>query len=379
MNDKQLTGTLATLGGNRRSFVKKLGLAGAVLGAVAETNVAKGQSTSTGYTDFDIVNFALNLEYLEAEFYTMATTGAYIDSVGIPITGPIGTPGATTGGNLVTFTDPQVAAIALELANDERQHVLLLQDAVTSLGGQYIAKPAINLEALGIGFGSQAEFLTLARAFEDIGITAYAGGATLIVNSAVLGYAARILAVEALHSGSIRNAVERLGVVVAALDPADIIPPPAGTLYFPTNNQALVETRTVQQVHYIAYGGVANATSGGFFPAGTNNGYQPFTVASATPATYDGATLTASPNPIASTPGVAGQTTISWSAPAATVIEIHLGSPDGPLFTHNINTGSMQTGDWVTNGLVFYLQDVSLGQALTSTYTLATLTVTVTT
>jgi hypothetical protein len=377
MNDTQLTANLEKIGANRRSFVKKLALAGAVLGAAAETKTLQAQS-ATGYTDFDIVNFALNLEYLEAEFYTVATTGAYIDSLGIPITGAVGTAGATSGGNLVTFTDPQVAAIALELANDERQHVTLLQDAVTSLGGQYIAKPAINLNALGIGFGSQAEFLTLARAFEDIGITAYAGGATLIVNPAVLGYAARILAVEALHSGSIRNAVDRLGVAVSALDPADIIPPPAGTLFFPTNNQALVELRTVQQVHYIAYGGVANATSGGFFPAGTNNGYQPFTVASATPATYDGATLTASPNPASTTPGVGAQVTLTWSAPSATVIEIHVGSPSGPLFTHNVNSGSMQTGNWVTDGLVFYLQDVSLGQALTSAYTLATVTVTVT-
>jgi hypothetical protein len=377
MNDTQLTANLEKIGANRRSFVKKLALAGAVLGAAAETKTLQAQS-ATGYTDFDIVNFALNLEYLEAEFYTVATTGAYIDSLGIPITGAVGTAGATSGGNLVTFTDPQVAAIALELANDERQHVTLLQEAVTSLGGQYIAKPAINLNALGIGFGSQAEFLTLARAFEDIGITAYAGGATLIVNPAVLGYAARILAVEALHSGSIRNAVDRLGVAVSALDPADIIPPPAGTLFFPTNNQALVELRTVQQVHYIAYGGVANATSGGFFPAGTNNGYQPFTVASATPATYDGATLTASPNPASTTPGVGAQVTLTWSAPSATVIEIHVGSPSGPLFTHNVNSGSMQTGNWVTDGLVFYLQDVSLGQALTSAYTLATVTVTVT-
>ncbi len=377
MNDTQLTANLEKIGANRRSFVKKLALAGAVLGAAAETKTLQAQS-ATGYTDFDIVNFALNLEYLEAEFYTVATTGAYIDSLGIPITGAVGTAGATSGGNLVTFTDPQVAAIALELANDERQHVTLLQEAVTSLGGQYIAKPAINLNALGIGFGSQAEFLTLARAFEDIGITAYAGGATLIVNPAVLGYAARILAVEALHSGSIRNAVDRLGVAVSALDPADIIPPPAGTLFFPTNNQALVELRTVQQVHYIAYGGVANATSGGFFPAGTNNGYQPFTVASATPATYDGATLTASPNPASTTPGVGAQVTLTWSAPSATVIEIHVGSPSGPLFTHNVNSGSMETGNWVTDGLVFYLQDVSLGQALTSAYTLATVTVTVT-
>jgi hypothetical protein len=377
MNDTQLTANLEGIGKNRRSFVKKLAFAGAVLGAAAETKSAQAQSAAA-YTDFDIVNFALNLEYLEAEFYTVATTGAYIDSLGISITGQFGTAGATTGGNLVTFTDPQVAAIALELANDEQQHVVLLQEAITSLGGQYATKPAINLNALGVGFASQAEFLTLARAFEDIGVTAYAGAAPLIVNTTVLGYAARILAVEALHSGSIRNAVDRLGVAVTALDPADIIPPPAGTLFFPTNNQALVETRTPNQVLYIAYGGVASAASGGFFPSGINDGYSGFTTASATPATYDGASLTASPNPASTTPGVAAQVTLTWSAPSATVIEIHVGSPSGPLFTHNVNSGSMQTGTWVTNGLVFYLQDVSLGQALTSTYTLATVTVTVT-
>jgi hypothetical protein len=73
-----------------------------------------------------------------------------------------------------------------------------------------------------------------------------------------------------------------------------------------------------------------------------------------------------------------GTTTISWNAPSATVIEIHIGSPTGPLFTHNTNSGSMQTGAWVTNGLVLYLQDVSIGQPLTSAYTLATLTLTTT-
>ena len=352
-------------------------MAGAALGVVGG---AKLKAQAPAYTDFDILNFALNLEYLEAEFYTVALTGMTIDAMGIPITGSgyIGAAGATTGGAQVTITDAQAAAVAAELGNDERQHVLLLQEAITELGGTPINKPAINLNALSTGFGSQTEFLTLARIFEDIGVTAYGGGAPLLVNPTVVGYAARILAVEALHSGSIRNIIDRLAIPTTPVDGADIIPPPSGTLFFPTNNQALTETRTVGQVHYIAYGGVANATSGGFFPAGTNNGYAPFTVASATPATYDGSTLTASPNPISLMGAIDGTTTISWNAPSATVIEIHIGSPTGPLFTHNTNSGSMQTGAWVTNGLVLYLQDVSIGQPLTSAYTLATLTLTTT-
>ena len=43
--------------------------------------------------EVDILNFALNLEYLEAEFYTYATTGKSITSFGI------GTKGSANGAN----------------------------------------------------------------------------------------------------------------------------------------------------------------------------------------------------------------------------------------------------------------------------------------
>jgi hypothetical protein len=66
--------------------------------------------------------------------------------------------------------------------------------------------------------------------------------------------------------------------------------------------------------------------------------------------------------------------TISWNAPSASVIQIRVGSPTGALFTTNVNSGSMQTGTWITNGTTFYLQDVSGGKSLTSQNTLATVT-----
>jgi parallel beta-helix repeat protein len=89
-----------------------------------------------------------------------------------------------------------------------------------------------------------------------------------------------------------------------------------------------------------------------------------------------GPSFAASPNPIPVTGNAfLGSTTLSWSAPDAQIIEIHIGSPNGKLFTTMGNRGSIQTGAWVPDGMTFYLQDVTGGKPLTSDYTLATLVV----
>jgi hypothetical protein len=86
--------------------------------------------------------------------------------------------------------------------------------------------------------------------------------------------------------------------------------------------------------------------------------------------------FTASPNPIPVSAGAKfGATAISWNAPSAQFIEVRIGSPSGPLFVEDYNAGSAQAADWVTNGMTFFLQDVSTNQPLTGTNTLATLTV----
>jgi hypothetical protein len=252
---------------NRRRFLTKIALASA--GVAAMGAGLKAQTSAP--TDADILNFALNLEYLEAEFYTVATTGKTIDQLGISITGS-GNQGAATGGKMVNLTNSSfpTSAIAMEIAADERSHVTLIQQALTAAGAQPIAQPAINLNALGIGFGSLAEFLTLARAFEDVGVTAYAGAAPLISSKTILGYAARILAAEAEHVSNIRLQVAQLGIPTTLLDGVDILPPPSGQNYFSLNSMALAQTRTPGQVLYIVYGSMANVTSGGFFPNGVN-------------------------------------------------------------------------------------------------------------
>ena len=130
---------------------KMLALGGAALAglAFAGVKVAEGQA-APAYTDSDILNFALNLEYLEANFYTLATTGQTIDQIGIGI--GAGT-AATGGGSVVTkpggpascmvpWTLPAIQAYATETATEERNHVAFLRAALSTAA---VAQPNLDL------------------------------------------------------------------------------------------------------------------------------------------------------------------------------------------------------------------------------------------
>ena len=94
-----------------------------------------------------MLNFALNLEYLEANFYQVAVNGAPLSSSD---TG--GGAGTVSGGSKVSFSDATLAKIAAEIAQDELLHVRFLR---TALGNAAVAQPNINLSALGIGFANK--------------------------------------------------------------------------------------------------------------------------------------------------------------------------------------------------------------------------------
>lgn len=275
---------------NRRSFLRKVTIASAV-GAASNTFL---HAQSSAPSDADILNFALNLEYLEAEFYTVATTGMTIDQLGIGINGS-GAQGAATGGKQVNFGNNTLSAIANQIAFDERAHVAYIRSALTAAGATPIAQPSINLNALGIGFGGSTDFLQLARAFEDVGVTAYAGAAPLISSKTILGAAARIAETESEHSGNIRLQVAQMGVPTMPVDAVDIIPPPSGQNYFPVDSNGLTQTRTSGQVLYILYGNQANATSGGFFPNGVNGTLNTSTAAANPAAATNGTTASVTP------------------------------------------------------------------------------------
>jgi hypothetical protein len=262
---------------NRRKFLKTIAAATAGVSALSMAGLKSAEAQTS--TEIEVLQFALNLEYLEAEFYTYALTGKGIEAYGIGINGLANgsnpaSGGTTTGGHKVDFTEPfraVSAPVAVQIGKDERAHVSLLRSALSS---QAIAKPNLNLNALGFGFGTQFEFMQLSRIFEDIGVSAYAGAAGMLTTPAIITTAARILAAEAEHVASIRTQIAILRVPTTQLDAADLLPPPSGNefsiLSLASTINGLVATRTPGEVLYLAFGNQANATTGGFFPCGVN-------------------------------------------------------------------------------------------------------------
>lgn len=286
----------------RRSLIR---LGGAALAGLAFSGIAKAQSA---VTDADILNFALNLEYLEAEYYTIATSGMTIAQMGIGITGTGAQGGVTIKNNsaasaLVPFTTSAFQSYAQETAGEERKHVSFLRNA---LGNSAVAQPALDLVnsfnglavSAGIGasfdpFANEINFLLGAYIFEDVGVTAYHGAAGLITTPAYLDAAAGILAVEAYHAGLIRTVLYGLdaatpsaGINATATKISNARAALDGTnnddigLGVTTNSLGSASTivnadsntiafsRTTAQVLSIVYAG--GSGSGGFFPAGLN-------------------------------------------------------------------------------------------------------------
>ena len=287
---------------NRRSLIR---LGGAALAGFAFAGIAKAQAA---VTDTDILNFALNLEYLEAEYYTIATSGMTIDQMGIGITGT-GTQGGVTIKNnspasaKVPFATPAIQSYAQEVATEERKHVSFLRNA---LGSSAVAQPAIDLlnsfnglaVAAGIGssfdpFSYEVNFLLGSYIFEDVGVTAYHGAAGLITTPANLDAAAGILAVEGYHAGLIRTVLygldaanpsfgidataTKISKARAALDGTNnddiglgVVTNSLGSASTIVNADAntIAFSRTTTQVLSIVYAG--GSGKGGFFPAGLN-------------------------------------------------------------------------------------------------------------
>jgi hypothetical protein len=293
-------------GTSRRQALKRLGM-GAVtltgLGLLAKrAEAAIGpvpDVTPISSTDADVLQFALNLEYLEAQYYSYGVTGHGIEAS--LLTGS-GMPGNVRikANPKVNFMTAAFRQYATEIAADERLHVGYLRNVLKFTGVQPVAQPAINLlesfnalaQAAGIGtsfdpFANEANFLLGAFIFEDVGVTAYTGAAQLIQNQQILAYAgARLLGTEAYHASLVRTTIfAALGATgIAATkkisDLRDILDGPGdddqplldargNANIVPTDGAGRVFGRTARQVLNIVYF-APNAHAGGFFPNGLN-------------------------------------------------------------------------------------------------------------
>jgi hypothetical protein len=191
---------------NRRNFMSALGVTGAAAGAALVTGRKAGRPrtvSAVGPTQNDVLNFALNLEYLEATFYSFITQGVDLPAAVTVGGGTVYQPPAK-----VTFPTQQLTDLFNEIYYDELQHVINLRSV---LGGAAVARPNLNLQGLGTATVTTAVVITpataisLSRLFEDVGVTAYAGAAALL-SGTNLTYAAQILAVEGFHAGALRLA-----------------------------------------------------------------------------------------------------------------------------------------------------------------------------
>lgn len=284
----------------RRAFMKAAGFGG-VLASFAAAATSEASAQAAGL-DVAILNFALNLEYLEGEFYRRGLLG-----VGLPaemLTG-LGNQGAVTGGQKVPFRNAIVRDVVAEIANDEMNHIAFIR---STLGSQAVAEPAISLDtafaaaaaAAGLPasfnpFADDFSFLLGAYTLTEVGVTAYQGAAPFITSRAVLAAAGGIFATEAYHIGTIRSllfAQQNAFYTAATADISTLrrtlsganddqgIAARQSTLnggaFTPSNitntdANAINFARTPRQVLNIVYG-ARGAQRGGFYPNGTNPG-----------------------------------------------------------------------------------------------------------
>lgn len=264
------------------------------MGAVAAStafplNEAVAQQAESS-TDIDLFNFALNLEYLETDYY-LRGLGMTVDEVfGTSFGAPV------KGGRKVRFSNPAREGMIKNIAGNEVAHINFVR-AIT--GSQAAQRPPIDMDAgfaavaaaAGLSnfdpFGNEIDFFLGGMLFEDVGVSVLKGSARKLRSLTLRESAAGLLGSEGYHMGAIRSVIYKMGDPARSraaaisefrdrLDgPQDLDQPPikvgAMANITPANQNGIALGRTPEHALNIIYGNPARGVmAGGFYPEGFN-------------------------------------------------------------------------------------------------------------
>lgn len=164
-------------GDSRADFLRKAVLGSGVLLGGLSASASPAHAAGITKSDKSILNYALLLEYLQADFYSEAE-------------------------RLKTLKG-RTARQARVVGSHERAHVKALRGV---LGRDAVKKPSFNFRGVTESPGA---FRRTAVAFEDLSVAAYAGQGPRIQSKPYLVTALGILSVEARHAAWIRRIAGR--------------------------------------------------------------------------------------------------------------------------------------------------------------------------
>lgn len=298
----------------RRQFFRTAFGAAAVTVAGATALTIGPRAFADTTSDIDILNFALQLTYLEAQFYNNAAFGTGLSTAQKAAgSTPTGTnvPGEATGARQVTFTDPLVAQYAAEIAQDKMAHLNWLRG---ELGAYTSAQPAIDLGTAATGafstamraagvisgasatfdpYASDANFLLAAFLFADVGVTVLRSSAAIATDTGHREVIEGAMITDAHHAAMIRTTLYVKGQADASLitnagkisdlrdaldgtieDDQGITPSGTGATtvsnIVPAYADGSIFARDTTHTLNIVFLNSAQVTKGGFFPAGVN-------------------------------------------------------------------------------------------------------------
>ena len=161
----------------RRNFIKAAAIIGAGSTLAAVTHADQIAKADVSTTDLEILNYALTLEYLEAEFYTNGLKG-----------------------NALSGRDRELIE---PIRDHEQEHVKAVRQTIRDLGGRAVSKPEFSFP--DGTFTDKKKFLETASAFEELGVTAYHGQVPRIKDGDILAAAASIAGVESRHAAVVAH------------------------------------------------------------------------------------------------------------------------------------------------------------------------------